>query len=230
MTRMSLTDEAVLRIREMILSRELGPGDRLPPENALSERLGLSRSSLREAVKALVAMRVLDVRRGDGTYVTSLEPSLLTEAMAFVVDLHQESALLDLLEVRRVLERASVRKAAQHADAELVAELRAEIPAPDVDSETFVATDVRFHRRIAVASGNAYLVGLLDGLSSTTVRARVWRGLAQEGAVARSVGEHAAIVRALELGDADLAEEAMTVHIGGVEEFVRRSQADQRQR
>ena len=223
---MSLTDEAVLRIREMIMSGELGPGDRLPPENALSERLGLSRSSLREAVKALVAMRVLDVRRGDGTYVTSLQPSLLTEAMAFVVDLHQEGTLLDLLEVRRILECASAARAAGAVTPELVEALRAEIPAVDVDSETLVEADLRFHRLIAQASGNDYLVGLLDGLSTSTVRARVWRGLTQEGAVQRTIDEHAGIVRAIELGSPELAEAAMAVHIGGVEEFLRRSREE----
>jgi GntR family transcriptional regulator, transcriptional repressor for pyruvate dehydrogenase complex len=102
---MAVTDEAILKIKGMILSGELKPGDRLSPEKELSESLGLSRSSLREAVKALEIIRVLDVRRGDGTYVTSLEPQLLLEAMAFVVDIHQDSSVLELFEVRRILER-----------------------------------------------------------------------------------------------------------------------------
>ena len=69
---MALTDEAIDKIKGMITSGELGPGDRLPKEADLAERLGLSRNSLREAVKALSMIRVLDVRQGDGTYVTSL--------------------------------------------------------------------------------------------------------------------------------------------------------------
>ncbi|MEO6505373.1 MAG: GntR family transcriptional regulator, partial [Terrimesophilobacter sp.] len=101
---MAVTDEAILKIKDMILSGELKPGDRLSPEKELSDLLGLSRSSLREAVKALEIIRVLDVRRGDGTYVTSLEPGLLLEAMAFVVDIHQDSSVLELFEVRRILE------------------------------------------------------------------------------------------------------------------------------
>ena len=63
---MALTDEAILKIKEMILSGDLKPGDRLPPEKELGEALGLSRSSLREAVKALEIIRVLDVRRVTG--------------------------------------------------------------------------------------------------------------------------------------------------------------------
>ena len=74
---MAVTDEAIDKIKEMIVSGELGPGDRLPKESDLADRLGLSRNSLREAVKALSLIHVLDVRQGDGTYVTSLDPRLL---------------------------------------------------------------------------------------------------------------------------------------------------------
>src|SRR3954468_22683121 len=111
----AVTDEAILRIKEMILRGELAPGSRLPPEKELSERLGLSRSSMREAVKALEVIRVLDVRRGDGTYVTSLEPRLLLEAMSFVVDLHDDHSVLEIFAVRRILEPAASSLAARNA-------------------------------------------------------------------------------------------------------------------
>src|SRR5688572_19566117 len=70
----SLTDKAIDRIRELIGSGELPPGSKLPSEQQLAADLGLSRNLMREAVKALVVARVLEIRRGDGTYVTSLEP------------------------------------------------------------------------------------------------------------------------------------------------------------
>ena len=70
----AVTDEAIERIKSMIVSGELQPGDRLPREDELAAELGLSRSSLREAVRALALVRILDVRQGDGTYVTSLSP------------------------------------------------------------------------------------------------------------------------------------------------------------
>src|SRR6478752_10030090 len=111
----AVTDEAIWKIKDMIVSGELAPGDRLPPEKELSERLGLSRSSLREAVKALEVIRVLDVRRGDGTYVTSLEPRLLLEAMSFVVDLHDDQSVLEIFAVRRILEPATSALAARNA-------------------------------------------------------------------------------------------------------------------
>jgi GntR family transcriptional repressor for pyruvate dehydrogenase complex len=219
---MSLTDQAILKIKEMIISGELRPGDRLPPEQGLSERLGLSRSSLREAIKALTMFRVLDVRRGDGTYVTSLRPSLLTDAMAFVVDLHQDSSVLELMEVRRVLEAAAVRRAATRVTDDELEALWAAIPdSDDLDPEELVEADLTFHRLLAVASGNDYLVGMLDGLSASTVRARVWRGLTEADAVARTIREHEAIVRALEQHDPALAEASIVVHIGGVEQWLR---------
>lgn len=220
---MAVTDEAILKIKEMILSGELSPGDRLPPEQQLSERLGLSRSSLREAVKALEVIRVLDVRRGDGTYVTSLEPQLLLEAMAFVVELHDDSSVLEIFAVRRILEPAAAALAVGSITDETVAALRAEVDAVDesTDVERLVEHDLAFHKLIADATGNGYLAGLIEGLSSRTVRARAWRGLTQENAVTRTLTEHHAIVDALAARDADLGRALMTVHINGVEQWLR---------
>ncbi len=220
---MAVTDEAILRIKEMIVSGDLSPGDRLPPEKELSEALGLSRSSLREAVKALEVIRVLDVRRGDGTYVTSLEPRLLLEAMSFVVDLHDDASILEIFAVRRILEPAATALAAGQLGPVAITELTGMIAAVDENTsvEGLVEHDLEFHRRIVTAAGNSYLSGLLDSLSSHTVRARIWRGLTQENAVARTLHEHTAIVAALERGDAELAHALMVVHVSGVEQWLR---------
>src|SRR5688572_5595705 len=222
---MAVTDEAILRIKEMIIAGELAPGDRLPPEKELSEALGLSRSSLREAVKALEIIRVLDVRRGDGTYVTSLTPDTLLDAMSFVVDIHQDSSLMELFEVRRILEPAAAAVAAARVAPPDVEELRGLLAAlgdsPTVDE--LVAHDQVFHRRIAELAGNAYLASLLETLSSSTLRARIWRGLSEEGAVDRTLTEHRAIVDALARGDAPLAAALATVHINGVAEWLRQA-------
>lgn len=226
MVRVSLTDQAIVKIKEMIISGALQPGDRLPPEQGLSEALGLSRSSLREAIKALTMFGVLDVRRGDGTYVTSLKPSLLTDALAFVVDLHQDSSVLDLMEVRRVLEAAAVRRAAVRVTDQQIAALWEAIPASEgLSVEGLVEADLTFHRLLAQASANDYLVGMLDGLSANTVRARIWRALTEQNAVTRTINEHAAIVRALEQRDPVLAEASLVVHIGGVEQWLQHTLA-----
>ncbi len=221
---MSVTDEAILQIKSMIISGELRPGDRLPPEKELSERLDLSRSSLREAVKALGMFRVLDVRRGDGTYVTSLKPALLSEALSFVVDLHQDDTVLQLMEVRRILEAATTRMAAARVTEHDLIALREEVSVDaDIDVEQLVEHDLRFHALIARAAGNDYLASLLDGLSPGIVRARTWRALTEADAVARTIAEHRAILTALEAGRADVAESAMIVHIDGVEQWLRRT-------
>ncbi|SEE80843.1 transcriptional regulator, GntR family [Arthrobacter alpinus] len=222
---MAVTDEAITKIKDMIISGELSAGDRLPPEKELSEKLGLSRSSLREAVKALEIIKVLDVRRGDGTYVTSLEPKLLTEAMTFIVDLHQDESIMDIFEVRRILEPAAAAMAAGRITAEEIAALRATMENIDDSTsvEQLVEHDLIFHQLITSAANNSYLASVLDALSSSTVRARIWRGLTQEKAVDRTLSEHASIIEALERGDAELAKALLTVHISGVEHWLRQA-------
>ncbi|MBS1905902.1 MAG: FadR family transcriptional regulator [Actinobacteria bacterium] len=222
---MAVTDEAIEKIKAMIVSGELGPGDRLPPEKELAERLGLSRNSMREAVKALEVIRVLDVRRGDGTYVTSLEPHLLLEAISFVVDMHDDDSLLELFAVRRMLESQATGLAATHGDDEAIAALQAEIAGIDagVSIDDLVAHDIRFHHEIVRMTGNGYLASLIDSLSSQTIRARVWRGLTEQGAVERTLSEHRAIADAIEQHDPALATSLATAHIAGVERWLRQA-------
>jgi GntR family transcriptional regulator, transcriptional repressor for pyruvate dehydrogenase complex len=221
--RVAITDEAIEKIKEMIVSGALRPGDRLPREADLAERLGLSRNSLREAVKALSLIHVLDVRQGDGTYVTSLEPSVLLDAIGFVIDFHRDDTVLEFLEVRRILEPAAAAMAATRMTKDETAELRdllAEL-GKDPSVEDLVANDLEFHRRIALGSGNQVLCSLVDGLSGPTQRARIWRGLTQEAAVARTIAEHHAICDAIAAGQADVARAWAMVHVAGVEQWLR---------
>src|SRR6266516_4511521 len=118
-----VTDEAIERIRQIIMSGEWGPGTRLPRESDLAARLGLSRNSLREAVRALSLLRVLEVRQGDGTYVTSLEPELLLESTRFVSHLLADRTVIELFEVRRMLEPSAAALAAVRISDEGLAEL-----------------------------------------------------------------------------------------------------------
>ncbi|MFE0516093.1 FadR/GntR family transcriptional regulator [Streptomyces sp. NPDC058964] len=222
---MAVTDEAIGKIKDMIVSGALRPGDRLPKESELAAELGLSRNSLREAVRALSLIRILDVRQGDGTYVTSLDPQLLLEAMGFVVDFHRDDTVLEFLAVRRILEPAATAMAApriseQQLDA-LSVQLDALGAAPSV--EELVACDLEFHRGIAQSAGNSVLCALLDGLSGPATRARIWRGLTREDAVARTLREHRAILAALRDRDAEAARSWATVHIASVEQWLRGS-------
>ncbi|MEU6432090.1 FadR/GntR family transcriptional regulator [Microbispora sp. NPDC046973] len=222
---MAVTDAAIDKIKQMITSGELAPGDRLPKEADLAERLGLSRNSLREAVRALALINVLDVRQGDGTYVTSLQPHLLLEAMSFVVDFHRDDTVLQFLEVRRVLEPAATAMAAMNMPDEDVKELRAILDAlpGDPSVEELVANDLRFHRHIAAGSGNPVLCSLIDSLSGPTTRARVWRGLTQEGALDDTREQHVMICDAIAARRPEVARAWATVHVAGVEEWLRRT-------
>ena len=100
----ALTDQAIAKIKDLIMAGEFTAGSKLPNEQDLSQRLGLSRNSLREAVRALTLIGVLEPRVGDGTYVTSLEPELLLTGMGFISDLMTGSTVLELHQVRRILE------------------------------------------------------------------------------------------------------------------------------
>lgn len=222
---MAITDDAIEKIKEMIVSGELRPGDRLPKEADLAAQLGLSRNSLREAVRALSLVRILDARQGDGTYVTSLEPRALLEGLSFIVDLHHDATVLEFFEVRRILEPAATALAAQKIGPDEVDALRKHLEKVTGDStvQELVDNDLEFHRRIADAAGNSVLCSLIDTLCGPTIRARVWRGLTQEGALRRTLDEHHAIVDALAAGQPDLARALATVHIAGVEQWLRRA-------
>lgn len=220
---MALTDEAILRIKEMILSGRLRPGDKLPREGDLADSLGLSRNSLREAVRALSLINILDVRQGDGTYVTSLSPDLLLDSLTFVVDFHRDDSVLEFLRVRRILEPAAASMAALAADPAQLAELHAVLqrPSPGAAAEEMLAHDIEFHRLIASASGNSVLASLLEALSGPTNRARIWRGRTQSGAQERTLREHQAIYDAIAGGLPDVAHAAMVMHVAGVENWLR---------
>ncbi len=220
---MPVTDEAIDKIKAMIVSGELLPGSRLPKEADLAERLGLSRSSLREAVKALSLIRVLDVRQGDGTYVTSLEPHLLLEALGFVVEFHQNDTVLDFLELRRILEPAATAMAARVMSDADIEDLRRIFDrlGDDPTLAELIANDLEFHQRIAAGSGNAVLCSLIEGLSGPTTRARIWRGVTEEGAVERTRRQHGAILDAIATRRPDHAAAWAMVHVAGVEDWLR---------
>ena len=222
---MAVTDEAIEKIKDMIISGRLGPGDRLPREAELGLQLGLSRNSLREAVRALALVNVLDVRQGDGTYVTSLAPALLLDALSFVVDFQHDDSVLQFLEVRRILEPAATAMATRRLSDEALAGLADLLDelGPDADVEELVANDQEFHRRIAAGSGNDVLASLIESLSGRTHRARVWRGLTQGSATSRTLDEHRAIQQAMAGRQPDLAQAWAAVHVAGVEQWLRQA-------
>jgi GntR family transcriptional repressor for pyruvate dehydrogenase complex len=218
-----LTEAAIDKLREMITSGRYPSGAKLPPEAQLAAELGLSRNTAREAVRALSSARVLDVRRGDGTYVTSLRPDVLLEGIAFAVDLMQEDSALELLQVRRILEPAATALAAVNIDENALLSLekclvrmkKATSPAD------LIREDADFHAQVASASGNETLASMLFGISNRTVRARIWRGTIDDDATARTVYEHGLILEALQARDPGLAHATALVHVCTTEAFMR---------
>lgn len=219
-----VTEAAIEEIRQLIMTGRLTPGARLPAEAVLGQDLGLSRGTVREAVRALVTARVLDVRRGDGTYVTSLRPELLLEGIGFAVDLMQDESLLELVEVRRVLEPAATVLAALRASPSELAAIGACLGRmrEAEDHEELVRYDAEFHDLVAGASGNSTMASMLSGLSSRTLRGRVWRGIMEADAMSRTLAEHERIYAALEAGDHVLSHAAALVHVCTTEDWLRR--------
>jgi DNA-binding FadR family transcriptional regulator len=223
---MSLTDKAIARIRELIRTGELPPGSKLPPEQKLAADLGLSRNLMREAVKSLVVARVLEIRRGDGTYVTSLQPGLLLEGLGGAVELLEgdSGALLDLLEVRRLFEPVATALAATRITEERLAEVKQHLDAMREarnDVELLNRHDAAFHRAVISATGNETLLTLLEGISGRTLRARIWRGMVDGDASGRTLAEHEAIYAALATHDAPLAQAAALLHVSNTEGWLR---------
>ncbi|MER5834660.1 FadR/GntR family transcriptional regulator [Streptomyces sp. NPDC002130] len=219
---MALTDEAMDKIKAMIVAGEPAPGSRLPKEKLLASQLGLSRNSLREAVRALAAMRILVARQGDGTYVSSLEPQLLLESLSFASDVSQGHTALQLFQTRRLLEPPATGLAATLLTPE---DLRAlggilERSRSSATVEDFVAHDIAFHARIVEAVGNPVLSMLLRVLSIGTQRVRIVRAGQARRSVAHAHRDHQQILGALRSRDALLAASAATVHITAVEQWL----------
>ncbi|HET7421465.1 MAG TPA: FadR/GntR family transcriptional regulator [Candidatus Dormibacteraeota bacterium] len=218
-----VTEGAIDKIRERIISGAWRPGARLPRESELAAELGLSRNSLREAVRALSQLRVLEVRQGDGTYVSSLEPDLLLESTGFISHLLLGETEVELYEVRRILEAAAATLAAGRIDdaekQELAHNLQRMREAKKV--EELVEADVAFHAVIAKAAGNAVLTSLLASLATRTMRARLWHGREADGALDETREEHRRIYDAIVAGDPDLARSAAAAHIASSERWLR---------
>jgi DNA-binding FadR family transcriptional regulator len=215
-------------IKRMITTGEIGPGSRLPIEKDLAVLLGVSRGSLREAVRALCIMGVLETRQGDGTYVTSLDSNLLLAPMGFMVDLQAPEHRHDLHTVRRILESEAASRAALYITDDQLAEA-AEIIArvdplvmagDDLQHEAIMEADIAFHHVIAQGANNSALAALIDALANRTQRARLWLGLHDHGQVRASHGAHIAILGAIQAHHPDRARLLMGHHLLVIEAYV----------
>lgn len=226
--RATLPEEIAHRILDLIRTHELRPGDKLPAERELAHLMGVSRPVLREALRALALMRMVDIRHGDGTYVTALEPRQLV-AHLDVVFSTDVVAIGMLLEARRVVETGSARLAATRVTDEevtrleaLVADLAAAVDEPD----RFAELDITFHDTICSASRNALLGQVMRVLSTMGRVSRQRTGALREVRVTAH-HDHVAILAALRTRDPDAAEAAMRAHLDHVAAALRAEAPDE---
>lgn len=218
------TEQAVAAIMNLLTSGELGPGDRLPTERDLALALGVSRSTIREAIRGLAMMRVLQVRHGEGIFVTSLDAPLLLEAMGFAVQLMRDHEVVDLLELRAILEGAAAGLASARMTDEQLRTLLQRLEELDGAStaDALLEADIAFHASIAAGAGNVVLAALLDTFSARTYRARhLNAGLGLEEALVRSRASHRRIFEAVVARDPEAARASASTHVANLAGWLR---------
>ena len=196
---------------------------RLPPESRLAAMMGVSRGPLREAIRVLAFLGIVDVRVGDGTYVTRLDGASLLRSFGLLGEVANEKTALEILEIRRVLESAAAAMAASRITEQQLSELEEHLAtlSAETDSEKFVMLDMRFHDLIASAAGNASLRMLCASFSARTQRARLLRARTVKEILARSSTEHEDIFRYIKSREPVLAAAAVASHIANVEHWLR---------
>lgn len=222
MPRERLPDRLARRIKLMIQSGARGEGDRLPAIGEMARRFGVGHQSVREALKKLETMGVVDIKHGSGVYVSRHEAPA-APSLADSRNDRSERTLLDLLRARMPLEIQSATDAARNATSEQLHEMRGILAAAasETDEEQLNQLNLAFHRAIVVASGNGVLTQLVDVLHDLFGdRQRLLVGIT--GSLARDHEEHVAILEALEAGDDVLAGTRMQSHLQGVCDAVRR--------
>jgi GntR family transcriptional regulator, transcriptional repressor for pyruvate dehydrogenase complex len=215
-------EQVVAQIQEKILDGELRVGTKLPSERDLVEALGVSRSSVREALRSLEAMGIIDAQGGSGRDSGSVISGRSTQALGNLLRLHislAEIGISDMIEVRIQLERHAASGAATHGTPEDVANLRRLVTAmgaPELTSAEFNELDTEFHVSIARASGNVLAATLMQALRDAVKSEMVaaFSGLEQWHSVGdQLVVEHAALVEAIAERRADDAAELVERHI-----------------
>ncbi len=221
--KVTLYDDIVGQIEQLIRDGRFRPGDKLPPERELAEQLGISRNTLREALKALDLMGVLEAVQGGGSYVSKdLNTRLINSSFRFM-SLNEDKEIFDLLEARRILESANAYSAAKNATPELIEALRKDLEAmkENIDrTEITSKYDSDFHLRIAEASGNLFLNELTKVLRTPLMKLML-RTTYIKDLMPHTIEFHEKIILALESRDPEMAEKYMREHLAKIESEIK---------
>jgi DNA-binding FadR family transcriptional regulator len=215
--RRSVTMDAAALIKDMIIDGRLHPGDKLPSERTLSEALGVSRPSVREAIRSLVAMHIVESRHGAGTFVSSLSLDELLRPLQFVVAL-AETGTRDLLDVRMLIEPGAAALAAERAsdeELELIRDTAMESTRANVSYDERARLDVQWHELIVGSSHNGLLINLYQSISMLSAESRAIT-VRIDGIREQAVEDHTRIARAIAARKSSAAEKAMRAHLENV--------------
>lgn len=213
--------EEVARQIERLILKKLQPGDKLPSERELAETLGVSRSSIRDAIRSLELMGLVEPRQGAGTVVLEISTDSLVNPLANALK-RKEELIGELLDFRKMLEPPLAARAATHASADEVSEMEEILDRQQEklrQGESAIAEDSEFHYSIALASRNSVVFKVLDTLMDLLRDTRE-RSLQVEGRPQKSLAGHRRILAAIKRHDAEAAKAAMRRHIEDVEEIV----------
>lgn len=218
-------------IIELILERELEPGDPLPTENELTGVLGVGRNTLREALKVLQAVGVIEIRHGFGTFVAASNFDALVEGLLFRARLslrHQGREALELIDARRLLESGLVGTAIAALQPGKLAGLEAAVLRIEElarSGEPFVEAAADFHHLLFEPLGNAQLQGLLGAFRTVGRRIELERSVAGVDRPGDAV-RYRQLYQAVAAGDADLAAELLGSHFGAIRRRVEAAAED----
>lgn len=215
--RESVAEQVAQRILDMVTARALKPGDQLPPERDMAEALGVSRPSVREAIRGLAILGVVQSRQGGGAYITKLDGDALLGPIRFFLSL-EDANLRALYEARSLIEGEVARRAAALMPDAALAQLDAILLAQKAtlsDARAFRLSDFAFHEVIWAGSGNAFLKRIGESLNVLGLEVRT-RASETAGVLAQSHADHCRLRDALWARDAQAAAAAAQSHMQNV--------------
>jgi GntR family transcriptional repressor for pyruvate dehydrogenase complex len=224
-------EEIVRQIKTMIAEGRLKSGDQLPPERDLAEKFVVSRTSVREALRALESLGLVEIRPGEGTFVKEVSVEALIEPLAMVMASQRET-IAELFEARRLIEPAIAGLAARRATPDEIQEMARileEQAKETAAGRTGLVQDSQFHTAIAAAAHNQAIMRVVHAIMDLLTQSRE-ESLSTPGRPERSHQSHRRILDAITRRNPAAAEEAMRAHLTVVEELVLGSDEIERRR